>query len=207
MEFSQFTKDMAIIQQLDDEPNDVGGLTAQQLKAKFDEAGEAVKTFLNESLLPQLASNSAAEALGATLNGETMSIQHALDLLQMATLQAGNVPLGGSTGDVLQKASDEQFDLEWSPLCTDLTFSASDWTQDTDGSGFTLTFSSTQHQRKGEGFACLLRHRVDGSLVSNTWAALGTQCAYNAASGSVTLHAPEAYDGAALFCGGQISDT
>lgn len=56
MSLTRFTKDMSIIQQLDDEPNDVGGLSAAELKAKFDEGGEALKTWLNETLLPALES-------------------------------------------------------------------------------------------------------------------------------------------------------
>ena len=43
MAFEKFNKDMKIISALDDEPNDVGGLTAAALKAKFDEGGEAIK--------------------------------------------------------------------------------------------------------------------------------------------------------------------
>ena len=35
--------DLDIIQKLDDEPNDVGGLTAAQLKAKFDEGPNAIR--------------------------------------------------------------------------------------------------------------------------------------------------------------------
>ena len=54
MSLEKFTKEMAIIQQLDDEPNDVGGLTAAQLKAKFDEGGQALKDYLNGTLLPAL---------------------------------------------------------------------------------------------------------------------------------------------------------
>lgn len=50
----QFTKDMNIIAKLDDEPNDVGGLTAAQLKAKFDEGGVALKEYINAVLLPEL---------------------------------------------------------------------------------------------------------------------------------------------------------
>jgi len=46
--------DLNIIQKLDDEPNDVGGLSAEELKAKFDEAGNAIKKYLNETLIPQL---------------------------------------------------------------------------------------------------------------------------------------------------------
>lgn len=53
--------DLDIIQKLDDEPNDVGGLTAAELKAKFDEAGNTIKTYLNDTLVPQL-SDTVAEA-------------------------------------------------------------------------------------------------------------------------------------------------
>lgn len=50
----KFTKDMNIIAALDDEPNDVGGLTAYELKAKFDEGGLALQKYINEELLPNL---------------------------------------------------------------------------------------------------------------------------------------------------------
>ena len=43
MAIPEFTYDMDIISKLDDEPNDAGGLTAAQLKAKFDEGGKALK--------------------------------------------------------------------------------------------------------------------------------------------------------------------
>lgn len=54
MALSKFEKDMAIISALDDEPNDVGGLTAAQLKAKFDEGGQAIKEFLNNKHISDL---------------------------------------------------------------------------------------------------------------------------------------------------------
>ena len=53
MAFTKFEKDMAIISALDDEPNDVGGLTAAELKAKFDEGGQAIKQYLNDTLTPE----------------------------------------------------------------------------------------------------------------------------------------------------------
>ena len=53
--------DLDIIQKLDDEPNDVGGLTAAELKAKFDEAGNTIKRYINEELLPAI-SDTVAEA-------------------------------------------------------------------------------------------------------------------------------------------------
>ena len=49
---TNFLKDMDIIAALDDQPNDVGGLTAAELKAKFDEGGKAIQAFLNDTLIP-----------------------------------------------------------------------------------------------------------------------------------------------------------
>ena len=43
MSVQQFEKNMGIISALDDEPNDVGGLTSAELKAKFDEGGMSIK--------------------------------------------------------------------------------------------------------------------------------------------------------------------
>lgn len=54
MSFTKLTKDLDIIQKLDDEPNDVGGLTASELKKKFDDSGNAIKEYLNETLIPEL---------------------------------------------------------------------------------------------------------------------------------------------------------
>ena len=53
--------DMDIIQKLDDEPNDVGGLTAQALKAKFDESGNIIQRYINETLLPKISGTVAEE--------------------------------------------------------------------------------------------------------------------------------------------------
>ena len=53
MAFTKLTKDMDIIQKLDDEPNDAGGLTAAQLKAKFDEGNNAVKEWINNTFIPE----------------------------------------------------------------------------------------------------------------------------------------------------------
>lgn len=61
MAFEKFNKDMKIISALDDEPNDVGGLTAAELKAKFDEGGEAIKRYLNDTLIPAVVAEGATE--------------------------------------------------------------------------------------------------------------------------------------------------
>ncbi len=47
MSYTRFNDDMMIIRRLGDAPNDENGLSAADLKAKFDEAGEKIKAFLN----------------------------------------------------------------------------------------------------------------------------------------------------------------
>lgn len=54
MAIKKFNKNMAIIAALDDEPNDVGGMTSAELKNKFDEGGKALQTYMNETLIPAL---------------------------------------------------------------------------------------------------------------------------------------------------------
>ena len=54
MAIEKFTKNMSIIAELDDEPNDVGGLSSVELKNKFDEGGKALQTYMNETLIPAL---------------------------------------------------------------------------------------------------------------------------------------------------------
>ena len=55
------TKDLNIIQKLDDEPNDVGGMSAQELKETFDRAGNIIKSYINDSLVPQCLSEGVTE--------------------------------------------------------------------------------------------------------------------------------------------------
>ncbi len=103
MGFTKLTKDMAIIAALDNEPNDVGGLTAEELKNKFDEAGKAVQQYLNEVLVKELEGSLAAEKLGAVLGDVEMTVQMALDTLRadMAGLSMGSVPEGSITSEKL----------------------------------------------------------------------------------------------------------
>lgn len=58
MSLEKLTKDLNIVQKLDDEPNDVGGLSAAELKKKFDEGSLTIQEYINATLIPAL------EALG-----------------------------------------------------------------------------------------------------------------------------------------------
>lgn len=69
--------DTDVIKKLDDEPNDVGGLTAAELKAAFDAAGDGLKDYLNETLIPQIIAADATEQAraGAESVRETQETQ------------------------------------------------------------------------------------------------------------------------------------
>lgn len=71
-ELTKLTKDLNIVQKLDDEPNDVGGLTAAQLKAKFDEGANAIKDYINNILIPDILKagfEPASQIVTLTANG------------------------------------------------------------------------------------------------------------------------------------------
>ncbi|MFD0673923.1 hypothetical protein [Cohnella sp. GCM10027633] len=57
MSISQFTDDVEVISALSDEPNATDGLTATQLKAKFDEAAGLIKDYLNGTVVPAINSS------------------------------------------------------------------------------------------------------------------------------------------------------
>ena len=63
MTFTMLNADMSIIQKLADNPTE----TASELKAKFDEGGEAVKDYLNSVHLPEL--EGAIEGLESDIAG------------------------------------------------------------------------------------------------------------------------------------------
>lgn len=70
MALPRLTTDLDVIQKLDNEPNDVGGLSADELKAKFDQAPNAVKAWINDVLLPFLEGTNAAKNIGVdTIDG------------------------------------------------------------------------------------------------------------------------------------------
>jgi len=86
MGFTQFTDDVDIIQALSDRPNSSDGLTATQLKAKFDRAVAIVwTTYFNSTHLAEIASttdsSSGADCIGlTTIAGVTgNTVQSALE--------------------------------------------------------------------------------------------------------------------------------
>ena len=96
--------DLDIIARLSDEPNDVEGLSAEELKAKFDEAGNTIKGYINETLIGEVDTGFAS--LGREL----------LDEVDRKIVKVGNLPSGGTSGQVLLKASNADSDTEWAEI-------------------------------------------------------------------------------------------
>ena len=89
MAFTRSTDDLNIIAALNDEPNDVGGLTAAELKAKFDAASLALQTFINAHI-DELAASTAATNIGAVaVDGSATNLQAQLEVLRNAAVAAG----------------------------------------------------------------------------------------------------------------------
>lgn len=85
MALTKFTKDMAIIAALDDEPNDVGGLSAQDLKDKFDEGGKAIKDYINETLTAevegQFANKEELDQVVVGVSPDIANTEHVLEAI------------------------------------------------------------------------------------------------------------------------------
>ena len=74
MALTSLTDNLDIVSALDDEPNDVGGLSATELKAKFDVAANLIKTYINGTLIPELAADGKLTADEyQTVTGEAYS--------------------------------------------------------------------------------------------------------------------------------------
>lgn len=100
MAFTKNTDDMNIIQKLDDEPNDRGGMTAAALKAKFDEAGITLQDFINDHV-DELGAATAAANLGFATSSAVpaTNIQAAIENVQsqVADATTGEIANAGIT--------------------------------------------------------------------------------------------------------------
>lgn len=87
IEIQYLNGDLSIIQKLDDEPNDVGGLTSAELKERFDRAGNIIKEYINETLIPAILAADATEAdrtaaESARADAETQRVQAEVQRVQ-----------------------------------------------------------------------------------------------------------------------------
>ena len=97
MGFTKFLTSLGIISALNDKPNVQDGLSASALKAKFDEAGQAIQDYINETLISELEGEGAAGKIGiAEIDGLTLeneTVQDALEALANTAI-SGLIPDG-----------------------------------------------------------------------------------------------------------------
>ena len=106
MALTLFTGDADVISQLSNQPNDNDGLSATQLKGKFDQTGAAIKAFLNETHIPEVESaiNAAAAGIGTegfsgaiirdgTITAEKLSTQSGFEAVKTEVIRSGAVTL------------------------------------------------------------------------------------------------------------------
>lgn len=99
MAITQLTDDLDIIAKLDDEPNDVTGLNPDVAKAKFDEAGNIIKDYINDVLIAGII---ATNIPASTIVGvDTTTVQTAIADLKS---QLTGFALGAIGADTLTTA-------------------------------------------------------------------------------------------------------
>lgn len=102
MALPRITADLNIISALADEPNDVGGLSAAELKAKFDEAGNTLQDYINNTLLASLETNGANGIGFDPISGlsDAHNVQEALALLKsfIDNVSVGDIPDASLSG-------------------------------------------------------------------------------------------------------------
>lgn len=88
MAIPKLTKDLEIIQKLSDLPNATDGLTADELKAKFDEAARLIKEYLNSVLVPAIAAKNIPFTKIDEINAT--DVQNAIAEVQRQVKDAAN---------------------------------------------------------------------------------------------------------------------
>ena len=158
-----------------------------QVRADMQYHPDAVRNYVNGTLLPALEGKTAAGELGAAdESGGRVSVQSVLDSHreELTQLREDIVEVAGGGVPVAAQ-------------CTAVEFFEESWA--TVGGSVTLTIPKSSHKRDREDFGYNLYQMVDGTYRSGTWGTASTRVAYS--SGSITLTADEAYSGKIVFFG------
>lgn len=92
MAIAKFTGNVKVHENLPDQPNDIDGYSAEQMKELFDRPGVLIKQWLNEVLLPGLKASNLAFSPVSGINAQT--IQEAIENVQRQAAEAvsGSIP-------------------------------------------------------------------------------------------------------------------
>lgn len=115
MALTKLTANLNNIQALSDRPNASDGLTADELKERFDRAGNEIKSYINNTLTEELDSvvsdtyttteiDNMFSGLSSTYYNKTQ-IDNTVSGLQPKITYGTGTPTGGSNGDIYIKYS------------------------------------------------------------------------------------------------------
>ena len=155
----------------------------QQVREDLQFHPDAVRNFINNTLLPALESAKAAAQIGDEQKGNlAATLTHIYDELtrieeDVKTLAGGDAP-----------------EAMRSKL---ISFEETDWAES--GNGYTITIAQADHGRNSSAFGYQLWAAVSGALRSDVWCVAGTSVEY--VNGDVLLTAEEPYTGKVAFFG------
>lgn len=104
MAIPKFDKDVKIHQGLSDQPNDIDGYTAEQLKQLYDQAAVWLQEWINDTLLPNLTAENIGFAATGGVNASNLQDAVTNVQQQAAGSVAGSIPNGSLTKDKLAEA-------------------------------------------------------------------------------------------------------
>lgn len=109
--FSTYTASTNYVSLLDDEPNDVGGLEAEEFKAKFDQSPTEIKAFINNLLIPAIQSHYAttsdivAITQGAIADSSITEEKLAFNVATQSELDAFTASINGTASTIITNLS------------------------------------------------------------------------------------------------------
>lgn len=183
MAFSKMTESVHNIQDLSDLPNATDGLTASELKAKFDKAGTDLKDYLNNSLTEELDDKIAEiETLHNNLALLVVSIQETM-------LHYSDIfPVGSIYISVNSTDPGTMFGGTWERIMdTFLLASGSDYEAGSTGGEASVTLTTSQLPPHNHTVKASTNSPIKDGSGSNKWpfvySASGTLAATNNTGG------------------------
>ncbi len=172
MAIEKLEDDLNIISALDNEPNDVGGMTADELKASFDRAGLTIQAYINNVLLPGIASQETELAKGTKEYADELA----------AGFVMGQLSPGSVTNVMLEDPINKAI----------VYFEEDSWVGDEDKA--VLTLDKDTHGCTVPFIMAGFYEEIDGVYHTNTWNTACT-CAHMDESLNLVLTADAGYPG------------
>lgn len=104
MSIPKMTNDLAVIQKLSDLPNSTEGLTADQLKAKFDEAALEIQKYINDKLIPAIVAEKIPFVATSEINADNIDAAIREVQGQVKDASSGTIVNGSVTTEKLSAA-------------------------------------------------------------------------------------------------------